>query len=64
MKILALPGDGIGPEVSAQALRVLQTADRRFGLGLCIEEGLIGGAAIDAHGLPLPEATLAAARSA
>ena len=47
MKILTLPGDGIGPEVTAQAVRVLRAADRRFGLGLVIEEALIGGAAID-----------------
>ena len=64
MKILALPGDGIGPEVTAEALRVLRTADRRFGLGLSFSEALIGGAAIDADGVPLPEATLAAARAA
>jgi len=64
MKILALPGDGIGPEVTAEALRVLRSADQRFGLGLSFSEALIGGAAIDAHGVPLPEATLAAAREA
>jgi 3-isopropylmalate dehydrogenase len=64
MKILTLPGDGIGPEVTHEALRVMQAADRRFGLGLSFSEALIGGAAIDAHGVPLPETTLTAARGA
>ncbi len=64
MKILILPGDGIGPEVVAEALRVLRAADRRFGLGLELSEGLLGGAAIDACGKPLPDETLAKARAA
>jgi 3-isopropylmalate dehydrogenase len=64
MKILMLPGDGIGPEVTREALGVMQAADRRFGLGLSFSEALIGGAAIDAHGVPLPEMTLSAARGA
>jgi 3-isopropylmalate dehydrogenase len=64
MKILVLPGDGIGPEVVTQAVAVLQAADRRFALGVEIERGLIGGAAIDAEGVPLPESTLARARAA
>ncbi len=64
MNILTLPGDGIGPEVTAEAVQVLREADRRFGLGVQVGEALIGGAAIDAHGTPLPDATLAAARAA
>jgi 3-isopropylmalate dehydrogenase len=64
MKILTLPGDGIGPEVVAQAVEVLRAADRRFALGVEIERGLIGGAAIDAEGVPLPESTLTRARVA
>ncbi|MBK8993361.1 MAG: 3-isopropylmalate dehydrogenase [Gammaproteobacteria bacterium] len=64
MKILILPGDGIGPEVVAEALKVLRAADRRFGLGLELSEGLLGGAAIDACGKPLPDETLAKARAA
>ena len=64
MKILTLPGDGIGPEVTREALRVMRAVDRRFGLGLSFSEALIGGAAIDAHGVPLPETTLTAARGA
>ena len=64
MKILILPGDGIGPEVVAEAVKVLRVADRRFGLGVELSEGLLGGAAIDAYGKPLPEETLAKARAA
>jgi 3-isopropylmalate dehydrogenase len=64
MKILALAGDGIGPEVTREALRVLRAADSRFNLGLSFSEALIGGAAIDAHGVPLPDVTLTAAREA
>ena len=64
MNILILSGDGIGPEVTAQAERVLHAVDRRFGLGVQLQHGLLGGAAIDAHGTPLPEATLVAARAA
>jgi len=64
MKILVLPGDGIGPEVVGEALKVLRAADRRFSLGVQLDEGLLGGAAIDAHGKPLPEETLAKARAA
>jgi len=64
MKILVLPGDGIGPEVVAEAVKLLRVADRRFGLGVELSEGLLGGAAIDAHGKPLPDETLAKARAA
>jgi 3-isopropylmalate dehydrogenase len=64
MKILILPGDGIGPEVVAEAARVLQVAAARDGFALELAHGLIGGAAIDAHGVPLPEQTVSAARMA
>ncbi len=60
MKIAILPGDGIGPEIVAQAVRVLQALE----LPLELEEAPVGGAAYEAHGHPLPEATLALARSA
>ena len=62
-RVLVLPGDGIGPEIVAEALKLL---DRLAGLGLAIEldEGLVGGAAYDAVGSPLPEATLAMAKEA
>ena len=61
LKILVLAGDGIGPEVTAEALRVLRTVAAHGEHGFVFEEGLIGGAAIDAHGTPLPQATREAA---
>jgi 3-isopropylmalate dehydrogenase len=57
-RIAVLPGDGIGPEVTREATRVLQAVARGAGVGLELEEAAIGGSAIDAHGSPLPEATL------
>ncbi len=60
--ILLLPGDGIGPEVIAQAEKVI-AALRAGGLALEVEHGLIGGAAYDARGRPLPDETLARARA-
>ncbi len=61
MKICVLPGDGIGPEITAQAVRVLD-ALRSDGLPIETEEGRIGGCAVDADGVPLPEATLTLAQ--
>ena len=61
-RILLLPGDGIGPEVTREARRVLETAAGRFDLKLEFEEGLIGGAAIDAEGTPLSDACVETAR--
>ncbi len=61
-RILLLPGDGIGPEVTREAQRALDAAARRAGLKLGFEEDLIGGASIDAHGTPLSDLTLARAR--
>lgn len=63
LRIAVLPGDGIGPEVTAAAVEVLAAACAIGGLALEAEVVPFGGAAIDACGLPLPEATLAAARS-
>ena len=60
MKIAVLPGDGVGPEVVAQALRVLQCLDLKFET----EMALVGGAAYEAQGHPLPPATLALATAA
>ncbi len=60
MKIAILPGDGIGTEIVAQAVRVLGALDLRFET----ETALVGGAAFDAHGHPLPESTLALAKAA
>ena len=63
-KILILPGDGIGPEVIGQALRVIEALRTTHGFAPDLERGLIGGAAIDAHGTSLPDQTLAQARTA
>ncbi len=57
-KILILPGDGIGPEIIEVAVRVLDCLRSDFGLNIDLDEALIGGAAYDAMGDPLPEATL------
>ncbi|MFQ5847442.1 MAG: 3-isopropylmalate dehydrogenase [Candidatus Methylomirabilales bacterium] len=56
--IIVLRGDGIGPEVVEEGLKVLRAVGRRFGLTLEFREALLGGAAIDATGDPLPEETL------
>ena len=63
-RILVLGGDGIGPEVTVQARRVLERAAARAGLKLAFEEDLIGGCSIDARGTPLADAALAKARDA
>lgn len=56
MKVAVLPGDGIGPEIVTQAVRVLE-ALKSDGLDITLEEGLIGGSAVDATGNPYPDAT-------
>lgn len=58
-KITILPGDGIGPEVVASAVEVLQAIETRFGHKFELDYALIGGAAIDAENNPLPEETIA-----
>ena len=58
-QIAVLPGDGIGQEVVAEAERVLRAVGERFGHQFSLEHGLIGGAAMDVTGEPLPEATMA-----
>jgi 3-isopropylmalate dehydrogenase len=60
-KLLFLPGDGIGPEVMTEVRRVIDWMDQRRTVSFDITEGLIGGAAIDATGVPLPDETLQAA---
>ena len=60
MKIAVLPGDGIGTEIVAEAIKVLKSLDLPFEM----ETALVGGAAYDAHGHPLPEATLKLAMQA
>ncbi len=57
-KIAILPGDGIGPEIVAEAVRVLEFLNHDMNLGLTFENGLIGGAAYDEYGSPLPQQTL------
>src|SRR5699024_7717166 len=59
-----LPGDGIGPEIVAEASKVLDCLRQEFGLEAELEQGLIGGAAVDAVGKPLPDETLALAKAA
>lgn len=61
--ICCLPGDGIGPEIMAEGKKVLAAVGARFGVDFSCEDALIGGAAIDACGDPLPAATLEAARA-
>jgi 3-isopropylmalate dehydrogenase len=63
-RVLVLPGDGIGPEVAAQAVRVLEAAAQRAGVKLELEEGLLGGASIDATGAPITDELIERARSA
>ncbi|MDP2226651.1 MAG: 3-isopropylmalate dehydrogenase [Moraxellaceae bacterium] len=62
--IVILPGDGIGPEIVGEAVKVLAAVNEKFSLGLTWENQLLGGAAIDAHGVPLPDVTLDAAKKA
>ncbi len=62
--IAVLPGDGIGPEVMAQAYKVLDAVRQRFGLKITTSEYDVGGAAIDKHGTPLPQTTVAGCEQA
>ncbi|MCL7452781.1 MAG: 3-isopropylmalate dehydrogenase, partial [Anaerolineae bacterium] len=63
-QIAILPGDGIGPEVIAEAQKVLMAVAERFGRQFDMGQYAVGGAAIEAYGEPLPEETMAACRSA
>jgi 3-isopropylmalate dehydrogenase len=58
-KLLVLPGDGIGPEVMGEVRRVINWMDKRRTVSFDVEEGLVGGASIDAHGTPLTDETMA-----
>ena len=62
--VLILPGDGIGPEIVAEAVKVLNVANEKFNLGLELVDGLVGGSAYDVHGTPLPDETMDKARAA
>ncbi len=57
-KIAVLGGDGIGPEIVKETVRVLEAAGQKFGFGFTFTEALVGGAAYDATGHPLPPETL------
>jgi len=57
-RIAVLPGDGVGPEVVAEGIKVLHVIEARYDVRFNLRHGLVGGAAIDATGDPLPEATL------
>lgn len=63
-RIVVIPGDGIGKEITDAAVAVLQKADGLFGLDLTFETQQAGGTAYDLCGTPLPEATVAAAKAA
>ena len=63
-KIAALAGDGIGPEVLREALKVLRVTETKYGFKLAVTEAPVGWAGIDAAGKALPEATLALCRAA
>src|SRR5690606_8996760 len=62
-KILILAGDGIGTEIMAEAVKVLEFLNGEENLGLELEHALVGGAAIDATGGPLPDETLSLAKA-
>ncbi|MGM8225694.1 3-isopropylmalate dehydrogenase [Cellvibrio sp. ARAG 10.3] len=62
--ILILEGDGIGPEIVAEARKVMDCVNDKYNLGLTFENELMGGCAIDVHGVPLADSTLERARQA
>ena len=62
-KVLVLPGDGIGPEIMGQVMRVIEFFDRRHLARFEVSEGLVGGAAYEASGTPLTDQTLARAQA-
>lgn len=61
-RIAVLPGDGIGPEVMLEATQVLKQAAELYGFTVALEEGVVGGASIDAHGKPLIDSVLKLAK--
>ena len=62
--IVLIPGDGIGPEIVSAAKKVLDRVCQKFGHDFQYREALLGGASIDACGIPLTDETIAAAKSA
>ncbi|MBI3560755.1 MAG: 3-isopropylmalate dehydrogenase [Gammaproteobacteria bacterium] len=63
-KILVLPGDGIGQEIVAEAVKVITILQRKFGLDVSLQHDVVGGTAYDQKGSPLPETVLAKAKAA
>lgn len=63
-KIVLLPGDGIGPEIVAEAVKVLNAVSEKYGFKIEYRQALLGGIAIDQTGVPLPEATVTECRAA
>src|SRR5436190_10379681 len=57
-KLYLVPGDGIGPEVVAEVRRVVEWLNAKRSAGFVIAEGLLGGVALDKHGVPLPQETV------
>ena len=57
-KITLLRGDGIGPEIVGEAVKVLDVTAKKFGFGVEYQDALLGGCAIDATGVPLPQETI------
>jgi 3-isopropylmalate dehydrogenase len=63
-RLLILPGDGIGPEIVGEAVKLIEVLRQAFALDIVLEHALVGGAAFEAEGTPLPDKTLAKAREA
>ncbi len=63
-RLLILAGDGIGPEVMAEVRRVIEWLQRKRGIGFELSHGLVGGASIEAHGVPITDETMAEALAA
>ncbi len=63
-RVLVLPGDGIGPEVMAETVAVIELVNQKLGIEMSLEHALLGGAAIDAEGVPYPESTAQKAHQA
>jgi 3-isopropylmalate dehydrogenase len=61
--VLILPGDGIGPEIVSEAVKVLETVKTKFNLDIELDNALVGGAAYDEHGTPLPDVTMEKAKA-
>ena len=63
-KITCIPGDGIGPEIVAEAKKVLQKTAEKYGHAMAFEDVLMGGASIDVHGIPLTDETIEKCKAA